>query len=161
MKPLKKKVFSGIQSKVFCLILLAILFLSAAFIVISLYKNDMLSHRISINGEKQQETVSEFTGKVMNQVIKEGLEDANWTNAQFVDKMFASAKERVSFLTDCLRIVLESPEGYEPHPYTVPDPATDGSWTPKMIFAADTDENDPVLAWPGSRRNSRDNLCKL
>ena len=146
MKRPKKKGFGGIQGKVFLLILLTILLISAAFIAISVNNNNVISNMISVTGEKQQETVSVITGEVMDQVVTKSLEHSNRTTAQFADRLFASAKERVSFLADCLRIVLDNRDEYESRPYATPDPANDGSWTPKVIFASGTDENDPVLA---------------
>ncbi len=57
MKRLNKKVIGGIQSKVFNLSLLTILLLSAAFIIISVHSNNMLSRMLEETDEKQQETV--------------------------------------------------------------------------------------------------------
>lgn len=146
MKQPKKKWLSGIQSKVFLLILLTILLLSAAFAAISINNNNMLSHMVNLTGEKQQETVSEVTGRIMDQVVTDNFGRTNWTSAQFADKLFASAKERVSFLADCLKNIFDAPDDYEPKPYAAPNLANDGLWTPKVIYATGTDENDPVLA---------------
>ena len=129
----------------FWLSLMTILLLSGAFVAISINNNNMLSNTVDQAGKIQQATVSEITRVVMDRVVTDKLGDTNRTIARFADMMFLSAKERVTYLADRLKMIVDSPEGYEPQPYTKPDPANDGNWTPKVIFAPGTNEQDPVL----------------
>ena len=146
MKHIKKKVFGGIRSKVFILILFTVALLAVAFMGISLYQSHMLSKMVSESGEAQQAAVSEIAGEGMEQVVTQSLKQSNIAQARFVDKMFKEAGDRVTFLADYAEKLVASPNDYEPQPYSGPDPNDDGKWTAKVIFADGTDETDPEIA---------------
>ena len=146
MKHTKKKIFGGIQSKVFILILFTVVLLSAAFMGISLNQSRMLSKMISESGKAQQSAVSEITGEGMEEVVTQSLKQFNTAQARFADKMFQEVKDRVTFVADYAEKLVASPENYEPRPYSGPDPDDDGKWTAKVIFADGVDETDPDIA---------------
>ena len=95
MKHIKKKVFGGIRSKVFILILFTVALLAVAFMGISLYQSHMLSKMVSESGEAQQAAVSEIAGEGMEQVVTQSLKQSNIAQARFVDKMFKEAGDHL------------------------------------------------------------------
>ena len=145
MKRFRKLSFGGIQSKVFSLILLTIALMAAAFIVISLSQGSIIRRLLKESSEKQQATISEVSESVMNDEIDRDLRRSNRIEAQFADKVFADAQNRVSFLASYATELFDDPEAFNPMPYAAPDPADDGTMTVKVIFAGGVDQNDPAV----------------
>mgnify|MGYP002626968778 CR=1 FL=1 len=146
MRRFKNLVIGGIQSKVFNLILYTVFLLTAAFMAVSIYQNNMLTQLAAESSQAQQEAIGEITGQVMDAVVEQSLERSNRTDAEIADALFDSAAQRVTFLGDLAAKLLSQPEQYAAHPYAGPDPADDGKWTAKVIYAEGVDPNDPALA---------------
>ncbi|MBR0407521.1 MAG: SpoIIE family protein phosphatase [Clostridia bacterium] len=146
MKRIKNLVIGGIQSKVFNLILYTVVLLTAAFMAVSIYQNNMLSQLAAESSRQQEEAIGEITGQVMNAVVEQSLARSNRTDAEIADAMFDSAAQRVSFLADCAAKLLAQPENFTAQPYAGPDPADDGKWTAKVIYAEGVDPNSPAVA---------------
>ncbi len=162
MKRLKHLVIGGIQNKVFNLILFTVILLTAAFTSVSVYQNNMLSRLAAESGENQQKTISEITSSVMDQVVTQSLERSNKTAADKIDAVFDAAADRVIFLADCATRLFAHPEDYAPRPYAAPDPADDGKWIAKVIFADGVDGNDPAIAAKtGLMANLSDTMISL
>ena len=145
MKKFRNLVIGGIQNKIFNLILFTVILLAAASIVVSLYHNNMLAQMVSESGQKQKESISEITSSVMDQVVTQTLERSNKTEARIADDMFDSAGDRIMFLADRAAGILASPENYAERPWSGPDPAREGEWTLKVIFAEGADASDPEV----------------
>ena len=146
MKRFKNLVIGGIQSKVFNLILYTVLLLTAAFMAVSIYQNNMLTQLATESSQAQQAAIGEITGQVMDAVVEQSLERSNRTDAEIADALFDRAAQRVTFLADRAEKLLAQPETYTARPYAGPDPADDGKWTAKVIYAEGVDPDDPVLA---------------
>ena len=135
----------GIQSKVFGLSLMTILLLTVAFVVITVYQGNMIGQMFNDFSQKEQTVVRETTGEVMDQVIRQNVERANRTEAGFTDELFMEAKNTVTHLADCLTELFADPDAFIPKPYEIANPDDDGIWKAKVVFAAETDRDDPVL----------------
>ncbi len=145
MKQYKKLAIGGIQNKVFNLILFTVILLTAAFLLIFGRQEGVTTKLAAQSGQMQQDSIREITGSVMNSVVSQNLGRSNQTNAEIADAMFESAAQRVRFMADCATKLLAHPEQYAPMPYADPDPADEGSWTAKVIYAQDTDPEDPAV----------------
>ena len=135
----------GIQSKVFGLSLMTIILLTIAFVGITVYQGSMIRQMFNDFSQKEQTVVRETTGEVMDQVIRQNVERANRTEAGFTDELFMEAKNTVTHLADCLTELFADPDGYIPKPYEIANPDDDGIWKAKVVFAAETDRDDPAL----------------
>ena len=145
MKRLKKIRIGGIGGKLFIMSLLTVAMLTAAFIGISLSSHNTLQKLVGESQEKQQETISEITGEVMNQVVEQNLGRANRTEARFADELFAEARSGIIHLVDCATRLFAQPEAFNAHTYDPPRGEDDGKWTAKVLYADRVDENDPAL----------------
>ncbi len=145
MRRFKNFVFGGIQSKVFNLILYTVLLLTAAFMALSLYQNNTLTQLAAESGQKQQESIREITGRVMDVVVDQNLERANRTEAAIVDALFTDEARRVMFLADYASKLFAHPEDFEPKPYHGPRAEDDGIWAAKVIYAPGVDPEDPAI----------------
>ena len=145
MKRFKNLVIGGIQSKIFNLILYTVVLLTVAFMAVALYQSNMLANVVGESGQRQKAAISEITGGVMDQVVVQSLGRSNKTEARFADDMFSAAAERVAFMADCVGKVFSNPASYAVQPFAGPDPADDGVWTAKVIYANGADEQDEAI----------------
>ena len=142
MRKFKNFVIGGIQSKVFNLILYTVLLLTAAFMAVSIYQNNTLTQLAAESSQRQQTSIGEITGRVMEE---QNLERANRTDAAIVDAMFTDEARRVMFLADYATKLFAHPEEFEPKPYHGPLAEDDGMWTAKVIYAPGVDPEDSAV----------------
>ena len=69
MKRFKHMVIGGIQSKVFNLILVTVLLMSAAFLIISQYQENILINLAEETSERQQAAIEDTTNGIMGTVV--------------------------------------------------------------------------------------------
>ena len=144
MRRFKNLVIGGIENKIFNLILFTVILLTAAYMAVSVYHSNMLSKLAADSGQQQQQSIVEISSSVME--VSLSLERTNRTEAKFADEMFEAARSRVAFLGDYAAKLFAHPEEYAPRPWAAPDPADDGVWTAKVIFADGVDADDPAIA---------------
>ena len=135
----------GIRGKVIGLIVFAVVLVTAAFMALSTYRSNELSRLVTESGKKQQSSIAETTSLVMDEVVEQTLLRSNRTEARIADDMFGTVKDRVTFLADYATKLFAHPENYRRRSYQGPDPADDGKWTMKVIYAEGVDQRDPQL----------------
>ena len=145
MRRFRNFTIGGIQSKVFNLILYTIVLLTAAFMALSIYQNNTLTQLAAESAQRQQESIGDITGRVMDAVVDQNLERANRTDAAIVDALFADEARRVMFLADYAAKLFAHPEEYSPKPYHGPRAEDDGTWAAKVIYAPGVDPEDPAV----------------
>ncbi len=145
MKKVRGLVLGGIQSKIFNLILFTVMILSAVNFAVYVYHSNMLSKLAGESAVKQQEAIGKVTSAVMDGVVNVSLERSNRAAARIADDMLKEAADRVAFFADYAAVLLADPEDYMVRPYSDPDPADDGVWTRKVIYAGGTRQSDPAL----------------
>ena len=146
MKKIRNIVIGGIENKLFNLILLTVILLSAANYIVYLHHSRMLTDLAAESGERQQQAISEVTSEVMDTVVTHTLARSNQAEARIADSMFSAAAHRVSFLADRAAYLFAHPEDYELQDWAGPDPDADGSWTAMVICADGVDTDDPAIA---------------
>ena len=146
MKRIKNIVIGGIQTKVFNLILITVLLLTAAFTAVSVYHSNMLSRLALESGEQQKEAIAEISGNVMDAVIDQSLGRSTLLEAYIADEMFRGLKTRVEMLGQYAGKLLSDPEGSPREAYAGPDAARDGTVMAQLILADDVNGEDKELA---------------
>ena len=146
MKRFKNLVIGGIQNKVFNLILLALILLTAAFSVVSLYHTHMLENLAAKSNVQQQEAIENITTAVMDQVVVTTMERSGKTEALIANDMFNDVRNRIRFVAGFVEAVFKDPDNYPQKPLTGPDPSQDGQWTAKVIYAEGTVPEDPAVS---------------
>lgn len=145
MKKIRNLVIGGIENKIFNLIIFTVLLLSAANLIVYLHHNRMLSRLASESSQKQEKAISDITSDIMDTVVTQNLQRANKGDALIVDQVFIDARNRVDFLADYAAGLFDHPDRYSPGSYAGPDPAKDGEWTAKVIYADGVNPSDPKL----------------
>ena len=142
MEDKKSGKYKGIKGKVLNLIIYAIILLTGAYLILSTIRNNILSDLVAKSNEKQQESITETTSLVMDEVVEQTLGRLNRIEAGIADDMFDDARDKVTYLADLAEKILADPAAYELQPYAGPDMEEDGELTMKVIFAQDTDSSD-------------------
>ena len=145
MKRFKHLVIGGIQNKIFNLILITVVLLTAANTAVYLHHSSMLSRLAADSGKQQQQAIGELTSTIMDAVVTQSLQRSNQSEAKLAAEMFEETADRVSFLADYATQMLADAEHFTPQPYEGPNPDQDGTWTAKVIFAPGTDPSNPEL----------------
>ena len=122
MKRIKNLVIGGIQSKVFNLILVTVILLTAAGITVSLVQSNMLTRLTEESSKAQEEAIAETTTAVVDNVVEQSLERTNHEDAQAADAMFDAVRGQVTFLSDYAAKIFANPGEFAPKPYAGPDP---------------------------------------
>ncbi|MBR6952067.1 MAG: SpoIIE family protein phosphatase [Oscillospiraceae bacterium] len=140
MKRIKNLVIGGIETKLFNLILITVLVLSAAFLAVTLIHGRMLNQLTEETGQRQREAIGQNTGMVMDAVVEKSMGESLVLRASVSDEMFSDLADRVEMLAACTEKALSDPAA-SPAPYAAPDPARDGETYAQMILADGVDES--------------------
>ena len=143
---MKKLVIGGIENKVVNLLLATIILITAAFLVMMLYQNNMLSQLTARTSERQQDSIATITTVIVDQVVDENMNRAADLETLIADEMFQALKGRVEMLGECAQKLIADPEGQLPADYKAPDPERDGEITAQLILADGVDGAAPELA---------------
>ena len=152
----------GIRGKVLQLIILSLLILSVAFILMSVVHSHMLSNLVANSSEKQEKAISETADGIMDEVVTQNLDRSNMLEVRIADEMFDSTRDSLIYLKDETEEMFAHPGNYGYKSYSPPDPADDGKWTAKVIYADGTDPgNGAVRAKLGLLANMSDEMIDL
>ena len=141
----RHKIKGGIERKVLVLVLVTILLSLLAYGGLTMYQSGMLSQLAAETSQKQQDTITDTTVGIMDQVVRENMERSSVLEAQITDDMFRSAKTRVMFLADYATQVFAHPENYTPHTYAPPRPENEGKLAAQVLMAEGVDPSDPQI----------------
>ncbi len=146
MRRIKNLVIGGIENKLFNLILVTVLLISAAFLAVMLYQGRMLAQLTDTTGEKQRESISAITDNIMDQVIVQSMDRTTRLEAYIADEMFHGLEDRVSMLGEYAGQLFADPDEYPRMPYAAPDPQRNGEVTAQLILADGVDGSARALS---------------
>ena len=162
LKELRAKALGSIRGKVFNLSLLTIILLSVVCICAFVHQGNQFIRMDDEAGTKAQEAASGISGKMMAEEVIQNLERANRLEAGFADDMFSDAKMRLTFMAECVEELFAKRGEYTPKPYAEPNPADDGKWITKVIFAGGVDKNgEAITSKLGLLANLSDTMLAL
>ncbi len=145
MKKFKNFVFGGIETKLFNLILICVIVITATGFLVTNYQNNVLSQLTAETSVRQRETIGEITDSVMQQVIEQNMDRIIGMEAYIADEMFRELRNRVQIMAEYSLSLFRDPEAVEPGAYRLPDASLEGKLTPKMLLAEGIDPNDPEV----------------
>ena len=160
MKKIRNLVIGGIETKIFNLILLTIVIVSAVFLAVGLYHNRMLKELSGETGMKQAEAGAEITGELMDQVITRSMDRTAAMEAEIADDFFGALRSRVILLGDYAAKLFADPDAAGRAPYAAPDAQRDGEVTAQMILAEGVHEEE-ISSLLGLAANMSDMLTSL
>ncbi len=146
MKRVKNLVIGGIQTKVFNLILFTVILLTAAYMAVAVYHNNMLVKLSVESNRKQSESIQKTTDTVMNSVIDQSMSERTQLSAYVADDLFRSLKNRVEVMGNYAGKLFANPSAYPRVTPAAPDPAKNGKVTAQLISADGIDMTAPDLA---------------
>ncbi len=145
MRRFKNLVIGGIQNKIFNLILITVLLLTAASIAVTLYRSNMLSGLVSETSALQQAAIRETTQTVMDEVVRRSMSKTSQMEAYIANDLFDGLKNRVMLLGEYAQKLFNDPKAHQRMPVFPPDPALNGSAAAQVIYASGVDETDAGL----------------
>jgi len=145
MRRFKKLVIGGIENKLFNLILLTVVLLTAAFAAVSAYHNNLLTDLAAESGEEQQASIVQITDTVMDAVVDQSMGRTTALQAHIADELFKGVKSRVEMLNDYAGKLLSNPGAYARMPWAEPDRANEGRTAAQLIAADGVNLEDPAL----------------
>ncbi len=162
MRKFKNLVIGGIESKIFNLILITVVVLTAAFIGVTQYQKNMLNTLTVEASVRQQETSSAIISEAMDKVTQLSMERTTDMETQIVGDMFANVQSQVALVSDYAGKLFANPGAFPARPYAGPDPSLEGQVSAKYIWADGVDQQDPaVVARAGLVSNLSDLMISL
>ena len=145
MKKKNRLAITSIRGKLFLLILVTVLLLTAAFFLVTGYQNSMLTELTEETGKKQQASLTETTYSVMTQTVRRDLLRATELESMAVNEIFSDAEAQLTVLAGQASRIYAEPESYPPDSWQSPDPSLDGTLAAQVLFADGTDPSDPEV----------------
>ena len=145
MRKFRNLVIGGIETKIFNLILITVLLVAGAFLVVSGHQTRTLSQISEETAARQQESISEITNSVMDQVVQQNMSRITELEAANTDGLLRDLAVRVRMLADYAEKLFADPDSVPRAPYAGPDAAKDGQLSAQVLLAEDADPADPVL----------------
>ena len=146
MRKFKNLVIGGIESKIFNLILITVILLTAAFAVITVSQSRMLSSLTAETSLRQQETTSGIISETMSTVTQKSMDRTTEMEAQAVYEMFQDVSARVTMAADYAAKVFFDPDSFPEKPWAGPDASLNGQMAAQIIWAEGVSPEDPALA---------------
>ena len=142
MKTFKNLVIGGIENKVVNLILVTIIVISAAFMGMSLYQNKMLEDVNAETISKQQQTLTDITNGIMNDIVDQSMDQTTELKAQMADEVFHNLAVRVEMMGEYAGKLFRDPSSVGREEYAAPDKSQDGQIVCQTILADDVNEEE-------------------
>ena len=146
MKKFKNLVIGGIQTKVFNLILITVILLTAAFSIVSIHHGNMLSRLSAQSSAQQQAATDEIIEQVMQSVLDTSMTQSVQLESYIADELFHSLGIRVQMLGEYAGKLFKEPEMYARMAVRAPDPAQNGLVTAQLILADGVNAEDEALS---------------
>ncbi len=146
MKKFKNLVIGGIENKIFNLILIAGLLITATFLTAANYQTNMLSGLSAETNERQLESMTEITSGVMEDAVEQSMSRSTELEALIVDEVFNNLAVRVQIMAEYAHELYTNPSEFGSFSYAGPDPARNGEITAQLILADGVDGENPELA---------------
>ena len=135
----------GIENKVFNLILVAVILITATGFLVTNYQNSELARLTAETGTRQREAIGTITDSVMEQVIDQNMDRIVVMEAQIADEMFRNLRNRVQLMGEYAASLFSDPGKVSPAFFTGPSAGQDGHLAAKMLLSGGADASDPAL----------------
>ncbi|MDO4865220.1 MAG: SpoIIE family protein phosphatase [Clostridia bacterium] len=146
MKRIKNLVIGGIENKVFNLILVTVILLTAAYMAVSVNHSNMLAKLAAESNAQQQAAIEEITNATMYTVVEQSMGQSTELEAHIADGLFDGLKTRVEMMGEYAQMLFSDPSAYSRMAFAGPDPAQNGETVAQLILADGVDGTDPELA---------------
>ena len=166
----------GIENKLFNLILVTVILLSAAFLGLSLYQTRLLTDvsaetqskqqaataQVFAESQERQQTataqvfadthakqraaITAITGDVIEQMIRGSLTRVTQLRAEIIDEMYRTLQTRVALVAEYTRQLFSSPAARPLDTWPLPQADSGGKLTAAVLMAERVDPRDPQTA---------------
>ena len=135
----KRFLFRGVQQKIMGLVLALMLGMLALFIVVSGYRTRSLTTVVGEARTAQQDSITQISRSTMHTVLEASLVNVTSLQAQLADQNFTELRDNVKMLQTLAQQLFANRDSIEPAPFSLPDPALDGTATAQVLFEEGVD----------------------
>ncbi len=138
-----KKIFGitigGLHQKILNLVIVILAVFVAVYVLISLYRNKVLSDVVESTRLDQQEAIGTISEETMHSVLESAMVKINDMQAYISDGMFTMVRKDVVTLKTLAEELFNNRSSIVPGKVYLPDPATDGTVTAQVLYAQGVD----------------------
>ena len=139
MKKIFGMTFGGLQQKIFNLVLIFAIIIGIVFAGVSFYQYKLITELVSSTNEEQQESISAISANTMSQMIDGSLTKSNALQAYIAEDMFGDLRNDVVTLQTLATGLFEHRGSFEPHTFSLPDPANEGTPAAQVLYEKGVD----------------------
>ena len=133
MKKIFGITFGGLQQKILNLVLIFLLVLIAVFVGVSYYQTVHLGKIVGDAEKNQHQSIEKVSEETMSQTIESTLTKTNALQAYIADDMFAEVRCDLETVQTLATGLFEHKDSFEPHPFSIPDPANEGRFAAQVL----------------------------
>lgn len=145
MKRIRNFVIGGIENKIFNLILVTVVLLTAVFMAVSVYHTRMLTELSEESTQRHQEAIDGVTTGLMDAVLDQSMSRYTQLEAYIVNEKFQEVKNRVEMLGEYAGKLFADPQDYPRLPVEEPDLSKEGEVTTQLMLPEGVDPEDPEV----------------
>ena len=134
--------FGGLQQKIFNLVLIFVIIIGIVVGGVSFYQYNLITGLVSSTNEEQQESIAAISSQTMSQVIDSSMTKSNALQAYIAEDLFGNLKSNVVTLQTLAAGLFEHKESFEPHTFSIPDPANEGTPAAQVLYEKDVDYSE-------------------
>ena len=146
MKKFKNFVIGGIENKIFGLVFITIAILIVAYTAVVLAQSKQLSKIVEDTNEKQKTVISGISENTLEIMVKDRMESEGAKEAKIADDLFKEVRSQVMMMGDYATKLFADPDAFERIEVKEPDLSDEGITGAQLVYGADMDITDPVIA---------------
>ena len=145
MRKFRNLVIGGIENKLFNLILLTVVLLTAASVIVSVHHSNMLKELAEESAQRQETSMVEITQSVMNSVVEQSMGRSTKMEAYLANDLFQGLQGRVEMLADYAQKLFSDPGAYPRVEVSGPETVENGKIATQLLTAEGVDISGEVL----------------
>ena len=145
MRKFRNLVIGGIENKLFNLILLTVVLLTAASVIVSVHHSNMLKELAEESAQRQETSMVEITQSVMNSVVEQSMGRSTEMEAYLANDLFQGLQGRVEMLADYAQKLFSDPGAYPRVEVSGPETVENGKIATQLLTAEGVDISGEVL----------------
>ena len=146
MKKIRKTLFGGIKQKIFSLVIVTIVLMTASYTAVIMNQSSQLTAVVRDTNESQKQSIASISEKTMSEILESNLTQSTQMQAYIAGDIFGDAVRVVNVIADYTGKLLSDPEDYPLRGYALPDMAKDGEISVQVLTEEGIDLSDEVIA---------------
>ena len=139
MKKIFGLTFGGLRHKILTLVIAFLLALLGVAVAASFYGSKTLTAVVEDTRVQQQDAIESISSSTVHQIIAASMVNSTELNAETADDMFVEVTDNIKVLQAVAQGLFRRKNTLEAAPFSLPDPASDGTVTTQVLFEEGVD----------------------